>query len=234
MEPRHSAVLECCATLEELHRGHRLSLALEVEVHRFPEPEASRSSSRSLRGQDAARLGGALEASRDVHGVAGDHRPTGFRIDGRDDLPGVDAHPDLQRHPPSAHELVVHGLQPLSHPERGAEGTDRVVLVRGRDAEHGHHCVADELLDGATLGFDLLAHRREVAGHHLAEMLGVQTLAQLRGARHVGEEHRDEPPFIRTGLGVDREPARRAESGLRGEVGAAARTGACRHDEPVS
>ncbi len=43
----------------------------------------------------------------------------------------------------------------LADRERGADGALRVVLVRDRSAEDGHHRVADELLDGAAEALEL-------------------------------------------------------------------------------
>ena len=68
----------------------------------------------------------------------------------------------------------------------------RVVLVRGRHAEGGHHRVADELLDGAALGLDLLAHRLKYASHHLAEPLRIEPFAEGGRPGDVGEQDRDE------------------------------------------
>ena len=59
-----------------------------------------------------------------------------------------------------------------------------------------HHGVADELLDRAAFGLDLLAHRREVARHHLAEVFGVEPFAELRRTGDVGEQDRDDPPLF--------------------------------------
>ena len=46
---------------------------------------------------------------------------------------------------------------------RGRHGPQRVVLVHDRDAEDGHHGVADELLDAAAVALDDRLHPLEVA-----------------------------------------------------------------------
>jgi hypothetical protein len=131
-----------------------------------------------------------LQPRRDVDGVAGDHRFPGLRLDGREHLAGVDADPDLQRHVVARRKLLVHLLEPALHPESRAERSRRVVLVGDRHAERGHHRVTDELLDGAALCFDLLAHRLEERREDLAEPFRIEALAERGRARHVGEQHR--------------------------------------------
>ena len=42
----------------------------------------------------------------------------------------------------------------------GTNSPERIILVQLRDAEDSHHCVADELLDGATVA---LEHSRAVS-----------------------------------------------------------------------
>ncbi len=234
VKPRHPAVLDGCRPLQQLHRRHRLSLSFQVEPRRLAEPEAPRSSGGSLRRQDAAGLRGALETCRDVHRIARHHRLAGLRIDGREDLTGVDPDPDLQRDAAGGHEPVVHVAQPLPHPERRPEGADGVVFVRGRNTEDRHHRVADELLDRAAFGLDLLTHRREVARHHLAEVFGVEPFAELRRTGDVGEQDRDDPALFGRVVGVERQPARRTEPSVWWKIGAAAGTGARRHRRLVS
>ena len=58
---------------------------------------------------------------------------------------------------PSASQLPVQLDETLPDPQRGAQGTRRVVLVGDRHAEDGHDGVADELLDGAATRLDLLS-----------------------------------------------------------------------------
>ena len=60
-----------------------------------------------------------------------------------------------------------------------------------RDAEHGHHRVADELLDRAAVALDHGLHLLEVAGHHAPEALGVEALGQAGETGDVGEDDRD-------------------------------------------
>ena len=52
-------------------------------------------------------------------------------------------------------------------------------------AEHGHHGIADELLDRPAVALEDAPHRREVAGHERPEGLRVEPLAHRRRARDV-------------------------------------------------
>ena len=65
-----------------------------------------------------------------------------------------------------------------------------------RHAEHGHHGVADELLDRAALGLDLGPHGLEVALHHVAQAFRVEPVGQARRPRNVAEQDGDELAFL--------------------------------------
>ena len=104
---------------------------------------------RRLPDQHLARLRRLLQPRRHVDRVAG-----------REPLlrPGH----DLARHdadPPLQPELG----QRVSHLDRRAHRAQRVVLVQHRHPEHGHHGVADELLDAAAVPLDDRLHPLEVA-----------------------------------------------------------------------
>ena len=85
-----------------------------------------------------------LEPGGDVDGVARDERVS---LAG-DDLPGVDADPGLEL------ELA----DGIAHLPGGAHRAQRVVLVRDRHPEDGHHRVADELLHRAAVPLEDRAH----------------------------------------------------------------------------
>jgi hypothetical protein len=53
-----------------------------------------------------------------------------------------------------AFELAVEASSAVAHVGRGADRAERVVLVQLRDAEHRHHGVPDELLDGSSVAFE--------------------------------------------------------------------------------
>ena len=90
--------------------------------------------------QDLARGRTLLEPRGDVDGVPGDEC---LALLGND-FPGVD--PDAQLDTKRRHSAA--------QLECRASRTQRVILVNGRDTEHGHHGVTDELLDSRTVPFE--------------------------------------------------------------------------------
>ena len=168
--------------------------------------------------------GGLLETGGDVDGVAG-HQALAARGVAGHDLARVDARAVRELHAVDALQVVVERLERRLHPRGRADRAKRVVLVEPRQPEDGHHCVADELLDHATVPFELAAHRVEVARHHLAERLGVERLAEARRALQIREDDRHDLSRLlrRPRLGELR-AAREAEPRNVRVLGAARRT----------
>ncbi|HEY8627164.1 MAG TPA: hypothetical protein VIL56_02545 [Gaiellaceae bacterium] len=166
----------------------RFRLALERErrerlsLHRVPHE-----SKRLLPDPDLSRLGGLLEARRNVDRVP--RREPLLRADY--DFAGVHADAKRQRRREVTLQLLVELSDRLPHLARGAHSSERVVLVQYRHSEDGHHRVADELLDRASVPLDHAAHRLEVAGHHPTETFRVEPFAERRRAAHVAEDNRD-------------------------------------------
>ena len=120
--------------------------ALQLERACVLDDEAARGETVCGRAdEDLARPRRLLEPRGEVHGLARRERRLGV-VD--DDLARLDADARLEL------ELV----DGLAHRERGARRPLRVVLVRLRNAERGHHGVAGELLDDAAVLHD--ARRR--------------------------------------------------------------------------
>ena len=94
-------------------------------------------------------------------------------------------------------DLNAHLGDSLGEVERGAHGTFGVVLGRDRRAPHGHHRVADELLDRAAVPADQRPGGLEVVGEKLSDLLGVARLRQRREADEVGEQDGHETAFGR-------------------------------------
>ena len=75
-------------------------------------------------------------------------------------------------------ELLVVASDGISHVCGGTYRSEGVVLVGARNAEHGHHGVTDELLDGAAVPLDRRAHEVVVTRHDLSQRFGVELLSQ--------------------------------------------------------
>ena len=90
----------------------------------------------------------------------------------------------------------------------------RVVLVRHGGAEHRHHGVADELLDRATVGLELVPHARVVRGEQRAHVFRVELLRARSRADEVGEHDRDDLALLaaRDSLLVEHRAAPGAEA----------------------
>jgi hypothetical protein len=78
-------------------------------------------------------------------------------------------------------------------------------------AEDGHHRIADELLDGAAMVFELRAHARVVRREHAAHVLGVEALCLRREADEVDEDDRDGLPLL---AAVGLRPGERRAAGV--------------------
>ena len=171
--------------------------------------------------QDAVDRCVRLEPRRRVDDVAGDHalallRP---RAERDERLPGVDADTEL--------ELGLLVEDPVADRECCSHRALGVVVVRDRGAEHGHHGVADELLDRAPEALELVAQPRMVGPEQRAHLLGIHALGARGEADEVGEEDGDDLALLEPRLLVDREWRRAgvAEARAVGILLAAAGTG---------
>jgi hypothetical protein len=77
--------------------------------------------------------------------------------------------------------------------QSGTDRAFRVVLVGDRRAPHGHHRVADELLDRPPVPSDDVAGQLEVPTQRVANILRVALLGERGEAHEVREEDADEP-----------------------------------------
>jgi hypothetical protein len=163
-------------------RDDGLGLALQAERrHLLDLDRVSRQPERRIPDQDLPRGGGLLQSCGEVDGVAR-REPLGCA---RDDLARGDADP----------ALAAEGREGIAHLDGRPHGAQPVVLVDDRDAEHGHHCIADELLDRATVALDDRLHLLEVAREQRPQRFGVELLAQLGRPRHVAEQHGHDLPL---------------------------------------
>ena len=131
-------------------RRHGSRLALERQLERLGRDGVADEPERVVAEQDLARARGLLEPGGDVDRVTGDER---VALAG-DDRPGVHADPRVEPE-------LVHDVAQL---DRRARRPQCVVLARDGDPEHGHHRVADELLDGAAVPLEHDACRRRSTG----------------------------------------------------------------------
>jgi hypothetical protein len=138
-----------------------------------------------LADEDRARLRRALHPRGGVHEVARD-QPLAVRADRDGSLAREDACPRAQV---GRAELLAEDGDAGDEVERGSNGALGVVLLGNRGSPHGHHRVADELLDGAAVALDDLSSAVEVPGQELARLLGVTVFGCARETDEVCEEH---------------------------------------------
>ena len=131
---------------------------------------------------------------RDVHGVA-DRSEVGAAVgaDVADDHDaGVDADADRDRHAAIARrrELRVAPLDAALDLDRGGHGAQRVVGLRNRRAEVGHHRVADEFVDRAAALEDDVGDQLEALVQQADHVVRGQALGEARELADVGEQDR--------------------------------------------
>ena len=172
-----------------LPHGHRLSLPLRGHGLRLRVADhvAGRAIGR-LVDEDPVHRRRVLQPGRGVDDVARGHplALTGASPEGHQRLAGGYGDPHLE--PPVLGHRVADG-------QRGAHRAFWIVLVRGGSAEDGHHRVADELLDGASVALELGTQLFVVGPQDRIDVLGVERLRTRGEANEVGEEHRDDLPL---------------------------------------
>ena len=200
---------------QEPVRRNRFGLALQFErLDRLDLGCVADERERRPSEQHLARPGRLLQSRGDVHCVA--CQPV---LGPGDDLAGHDADPPLQP------EL----RQRVPHLDCRTQRAERVVLVHDRNAEHGHHCVADELLHAAAVPLGDPLHPLEVAREQCSQPFRIEPLAERGRAGQVAEENGDGLallPRLRR-RAREREAALLAEFRALAVVVATAR--ACRH-----
>ena len=169
-------------------RGERLGLALQLEGRqRLDRYQLAEQLDGFRPDEDLVGLRGLLQTSSDVDRVT---RCQPF-LRSRDDLAGVDTDPHGKPRAEVAFELFVQAGDSEPKICCGSHAAKRIVLVNHRNAEDGHHRVADELLDNAAVAFHRFAGYIEVARQHVPKTLRIQPLAERRRSADVAEEHRD-------------------------------------------
>ncbi len=140
-----------------------------------------------------AGLGRRLEPGGGVHHVA-HGRVVAAGPEGADEhLAGVD--PDAHAH--RGADAGGLALDRALHLEGGPHGPLGVVLVGQRCAEQRHHGVADDLVDPATVGGDVVGQQVEASVDEVLDLLGIGRLGQRGEADQVAEDHGDDPALVR-------------------------------------
>ena len=148
--------------------------------------EISHELERRLAQEHLPRFRGLLQPGGGIDRVPDDERVP-HRCAAGQHLARVHACARLQLHT-DVTQVVVQTCERSLHLQRCAHRAQGIILVQARYAEDRHHRIADELLDGAAVTFDRLAHRVVVGGHDVEEHLGIELLSQRRGADHVRED----------------------------------------------
>ena len=182
------------------YAGTGLDLPLSSSGSTGSTSTASRARARALPSKDLARLGCLLQPRRNVHRVA--RQPS---LGSGDHFARHDADPPLQ---PELGERVP-------HLECRAGRLQCVVLVHHRHAEHSHHGVADEFLDGAAIALDDPPHPLEVPREQRAQPLRVELFSERGRAREVAEENRDRLALLLRERVAEREAALLGNAPLR-------------------
>ena len=76
-----------------------------------------------------------------------------------------------------------------------AGGAFRIVVVRLRITEIGHHAVAEVLGDVAAETLDGLRRRTMVIGNYFPPLLGIEMAGYLGRADQIAEKYRQMPPL---------------------------------------
>jgi hypothetical protein len=108
-----------------------------------------------------------------------------------DDLPRVEADPDLQLHPVRAPRVVRVALERLLHPERRVTGAHGMVLVRQRRTEECHDPIAHDLVNRPLVAVHRLHHVFEHGVEELSRLLRIAIGQQFHRTFEVRKEHGD-------------------------------------------
>jgi hypothetical protein len=149
-----------------------------------------------LADQDAPNRRHPLKAGGGVDHVT-DHALALVPVGGDHRLAGVDPDPEAEGQLPAR----------LQDGQAAADGPFRVVLVGRRGAEHRHHAVADELVQGPPEPLDLPAQPAMVGAQQRPDVLGVGLVGAGGEAGQVAEQHGDDPAFLHPGRCGERGPA---------------------------
>jgi hypothetical protein len=143
--------------------------------------------------QNAADRRDALEPSGHVDGIAHDGEGAlATRADRtRQYHAGVDADTHLHLEADLLAEASIQQSESRLHLQSRQNGAARIIVVGDRRAERGHHRVAQEFVDFATVVADGLVEHLEAAVDGGDELFGRQDLGEARKAANVGKQNGD-------------------------------------------
>ena len=124
---------------------------------------------RRLVDEDSVHRGGRLESRSGIHHVTRGHA---LSFGG----PGAERDERLACGDRDPHLELAFVTDRVTNCECRPDGALRIVLVRRRRPEEGHHRVTDELLDSSSAPLELRAQARMVGLEHGANVLGVHLL----------------------------------------------------------
>ena len=216
--PRPASAWASAADLDRLPGRHRLGLALQLQrLERAVDDLRGAQAPGALADEDPADRRGRLQARGDVDRVAEDR--VGTRRSGRR-APRRCSRPPAARAPCRTAPRAPRSARPSPPACPSAARTARAgssSCASGR-AEHGHHVVADELVDAAAVALHLVGEARQAALDQRLDGLVVEPLGDRGVAREVGEQDRDRAALLGLGRaalggrGGRRAPTRRADA----------------------
>jgi hypothetical protein len=160
---------------------------LEVEVTGYELPDRGGDG-------DVAGSGDALDAGGDVRGLA-ERLPAGRAVVADHDRAAMDADAGLERDAVPAGDPLAHDGEIAQDLPAAADRAHRVVLLGARVAEVHHRAVALPAGRVAAVALDRGLHALLVGADDLAQLLGIEALAERCRRHQVAGHHRDQPPL---------------------------------------
>ena len=195
------------AEIQQLMHQHRLALALHHHLVCFPAHISALGSPQGGIAHEqfgAIKLAGRFQPRRQVHAIA-DHRVI-HALGGADIAAhhriGVQANADSDRLLPPRLAFAVEVPQHLLHGDRRADRLIFVAVARHRQAEHGHHGVADELIEHSAFPLQAIHHQGEVVVEEAHRALGTQHFGDAGEAADIAEQHRGHALHTPKGVGA--------------------------------
>src|SRR6516162_4722507 len=85
----------------------------------------------------------------------------------------------------------------LAQCQGGSKRSLGIISMGARQTEDRHHCIANKLLQSASMMTNDTKCMRVIASHQVARILRIKCLTQGCGLRYVGKEDGHEPALFR-------------------------------------